>query len=184
MPAGDGRFARRLLAPVHALAVLLKSHPLTRRTRIEVKELGKEPLLLMQREYGSRAWFDAACEMAQVKPRVLMECTTAHTLTELAAVGYGIAVVPSTSLIRNSRLSAIPVVHRGASIGQWSTICWDPRQSLPSYGQTDLRRINDCTPAAHFRVANTFGAHHPCPNRKCRSIERRADVRFGAPKRT
>ena len=135
MPAGDGRFARRLLAPVHALAVLLKSHPLTRRTRIEVKELGKEPLLLMQREYGSRAWFDAACEMAQVKPRVLMECTTAHTLTELAAVGYEIAVVPSTSLIRNSRLRAIPVVHRGASIGQWSTICWDPRQSLPSYAK-------------------------------------------------
>ena len=67
-------------------------------------------------EYGSRVWFDAACESLQIRPLVLMESTTAHTLTELAAVGHGIAVVPSTSTIRGL-LRAIPIVHRGTSIG-------------------------------------------------------------------
>jgi len=132
MPAGGGAFSRRLLSPVHALAVLLKSHPLARRRVVEVEKLTDEPLLLMQREYGSRAWFDAACETAQVRPRILMECTTAHTLIELAAVGYGVAIVPSTSTIRKP-LRAIPIVCRGASIGQWSTVCWDPRRFLPVY---------------------------------------------------
>lgn len=133
MPVGGGRFARRLLFPVHALAVLLRSHRLSRRAVVDVQELINEPLLLMLREYGSRTWFDAACEIAQVKPRILMECTTAHTLVELAAVGYGVAVVPSSSMIQNPQLRAIPIVNRGASIGQWSTICWDPRRLLPPY---------------------------------------------------
>ena len=63
-----------------------------------------------------------------------MESTTAHTLTELAAVGHGIAVVPSTSVIRDL-LCAIPIVHRGASVGQWVGACWNPRRALPSYAE-------------------------------------------------
>ena len=90
MPVVGGGWSYRLLAPVHALAVLLKTHPLARRKVIEVEELTKSPLLLLQRGYGSRGWFDAECESAQVRPLVLMESTTAHTLIELAAVGHGI----------------------------------------------------------------------------------------------
>jgi DNA-binding transcriptional LysR family regulator len=134
MPVVGGGFSYRLLAPVHALAVLLKTHPLSRRKVIEVEELTKHPLLLLQRGYGSRAWFDAECDSAQVRPPVLMESTTAHTLTELAAVGHGIAVVPSTSVVRDL-LRAIPIVHRGTSIGRWVGVCWNPRRALPSYAE-------------------------------------------------
>lgn len=90
-------------------------------------------MLLMQRDYGSRAWFDAACEMARVKPRVLLESTTAYTLIELAEVDYGVAVIPSTSIVRSQKLRAVPLVHRGTSIGQWSTVCWDPQRQAPRY---------------------------------------------------
>ena len=134
MPAGPG-FSRRLLGPVHALAVMPRAHPLAKRKCAEVSALADEPLLLMQRDYGSRAWFDAACEAAQIKPHILMECTTAHTLIELAAVDYGVAIVPSTSTIRQQNLCARPVVHRGASFGQWSTVCWDSRRALPAYAR-------------------------------------------------
>ena len=141
MPVGGGGASYRLLAPVHALAVLLKAHPLSRRKVIEVEELTKHPLLLLQRGYGSRAWFDAECEIAQVKPLVLMESTTAHTLTELAAVGHGIAVVPSTSVVRDS-LRAIPIVNRGTSVGRWVAICWNPRRALPSYAKSFIDELS------------------------------------------
>src|SRR5262245_29695792 len=55
MPAVDGRFARRLLFPIHVLAVLPKTHRLALRAVVEVAELASEPVLLMQRDYGSRA---------------------------------------------------------------------------------------------------------------------------------
>jgi LysR family transcriptional regulator, cyn operon transcriptional activator len=140
MPVVGVAFSYRLLAPVYALAVLLKKHPLSRRKVIEVQELTKHPLLLLQRGYGSRAWFDAECESAQVRPPVLMESTTAHTLTELAAVGHGIAVVPSTSVVRDP-LHAIPIVHRGRSVGRWVGVCWNPRRALPSYAEFFVKEL-------------------------------------------
>jgi LysR family transcriptional regulator, cyn operon transcriptional activator len=147
MPVGGAGLSYRLLAPVHALAVLLKSHPLSRRKVIEVDELTKHPLLMLQRGYGSRAWFDAECESAQVKPIVLVESTTAHTLTELAAVGHGIAVVPSTAAVRDP-LRTIPIVHRGTSVGRWVAICWNPRRALPSYSKLFVDELQ-----AHARHA-------------------------------
>ena len=135
MPASDSRFAQRLLGPVHLLAVLPKKRRLGRRGVIEITELAEEPLLLMQREYAGRQWFDAACQAAHMAPRVLMECTTASSLIELAAVGYGVAVVASTSLIRNPELRAVALVNRGVSIGQWSRACWDPQRLMPQYGE-------------------------------------------------
>jgi DNA-binding transcriptional LysR family regulator len=140
MPMGGGGLSYRLLAPVHALAVLLKTHPLSRGKVIEVEELTKHPLLLLQRGYSSRAWFDAECESAQVRPMVLMESTTAHTLTELAAVGHGIAVVPSTSVVGDP-LRALPIVHRGTSVGRWVGVCWNPRRALPPYAKSFVEEL-------------------------------------------
>jgi LysR family cyn operon transcriptional activator len=140
-PEGGGGLSYRLLSPVNALAVLLKTHPLSRRHVIEVEELSKFPLLLLQRGYGSRIWFDAACQSAQIRPLVLMESTTAHTLTELAAVAHGIAVVPSTSTIRDL-LRAIPIVHRGTSIGFWAAVCWNKRRVLPPYAESFVDELS------------------------------------------
>jgi len=135
MVAGDTRFARRLLGPVHVLAVLQKKHRLGRRAAIDIAELAEEPLLLMQRGYGAREAFDAACQTAHMAPRVLMEGTSAYPLLDLAAVGYGVAVINSTALIRNPELRAVALVNRGVSIGQWMMVCWDPQRSMPPYGK-------------------------------------------------
>jgi LysR family cyn operon transcriptional activator len=163
MPAGGGPFARRLLYAVHALAVLLKSHPLSRRAVVEVDELAAEPLLLLQREYASRSWFDAACELAQTKPRILMEATTAHTLIELAAVGYGVAVVSSTTMIRNPQLRAIPIVRHKVSVGQWSTVCWDPQRLLLPYAE---RFIDELVAHARRSTPGREYIRHAPPLRK------------------
>jgi LysR family cyn operon transcriptional activator len=135
MTMRDSRFAWRLLGPVHILAVLPKKHRLARRAVIDITELAGEPLLLMQREYAGRQWFDAACQAAHVAPRVLMEGTNAYTLLELAAVGYGVPIINSTALIRNPELRAVAMVNRGVSIGEWSRACWDPQRLMPPYGE-------------------------------------------------
>jgi DNA-binding transcriptional LysR family regulator len=141
MPSGDSRLVGRLLFPVCNLAVFLKSHRLARRAAVEVHELVSEPLLLMQREFGSRAWFDAACQIADVRPHVLLESTTAYTLVELAAVGYGVAMVPSTAAIRNRALRIVPVVYRNRPIGQWSRVCWHPQRPPPPYGERFVNEL-------------------------------------------
>jgi DNA-binding transcriptional LysR family regulator len=69
-PASDARYPGRLLFPLHVLAALPKTHRLGRRGLIDVAEVVDEPLLLLPREFGTRRSFDAACEIAQVIPRV------------------------------------------------------------------------------------------------------------------
>ena len=85
---------------------------------MEVGKLSDQSILLLRREFGSRAWFDAACEIAHVKPRVRLESAAPQTLVELAAAGYGVAVVPSTVVIDRGGVRAVPLVQRGASLGR------------------------------------------------------------------
>jgi LysR family transcriptional regulator, cyn operon transcriptional activator len=135
MPAGDARFAGRLIAPTHLVAVLRDSHPLGRRPVIEIADLAEEPLLVLREGFGSRAWFDAACEVADIVPRLLLQSVVAQTIIELAGTGYGIAIVPSTARFPESTARVRPLVHRGASIGRWQMVAWHPDRFLARYAE-------------------------------------------------
>ena len=128
----DNRFRNRLLYPVHNLAVVSNKHRLSRRRTVDVAALADEPMLLLHRSFGSREWFDSACNVAHIRPRVLLESAAPHTVIALTAMGYGVGVVPSTVLVP-SGVRALPLVQRGASIGRWLTVAWDPRRLLAAY---------------------------------------------------
>jgi DNA-binding transcriptional LysR family regulator len=133
--AGGTRFQDRLLYPMHLIWALPPSHRLTRRGVLEIAELEDEPLLLLRRGFGSREWFDIACEIAHIRPRVLLESAAPHTLVALAATDYAIAILPSNAQVPRDTVRAIPLVHRGASIGRWAHIAWDPQRFLAPYAE-------------------------------------------------
>jgi len=135
MPAGDARFRWRTLAPLYVLAVLPVTHRLSRRATLEIDELVDAPLLLPRRDFGSRQWFDAACHVAHLHPRVLLESGAPATLVALARAGYGIAVVPSNALIPRGGVRAVPLVQHGVPLGRWASIAWDPRRFLAPYAE-------------------------------------------------
>ena len=132
-PVIGSRFPGRLLYPMHVLAVLSPAHRLGRRAVLEIAELAEEPLLLLRREFGSREWFDIACRIAHIQPPVLLESAAPHTLVALAATGYGIAILPSNAQVPRDIVRAVPLVHRGASVGRWSHIAWDSNRFLAPY---------------------------------------------------
>lgn len=139
--AGNARFRDRLLYPMHLLAALSPTHRLGRRAVLEITELAEEPLLLLRREFGSREWFDAACQAAQIRPRVLLESAAPHTIVALAATKHGIAIVPSNAQIPRGIVRAVPLVHRGASIGLWAHIAWDQQRFLAPYAERFVEEI-------------------------------------------
>lgn len=159
MPAGDERVVGHLLYPVHALAVVSRAHRLNKRRVLEVAELANERLLLPAHGYGSRAWFEAACEIARVKPRVLLESAAPYSFIDLVAGGYGAAVVASTVPIRNPKVRAIPLVQRGASLGRWSTISWDPRRLMLPYAEKFAAEFVEFTRRAY--PGREFTQHAP-----------------------
>jgi LysR family cyn operon transcriptional activator len=146
MAADDERFQGRLLYPMHVLILVPKLHRLARRPIVDVLDLSEEPLLLLGRGFASRQWFEAACRVAQIRPRVLLESSAPHTLVSLVAAGYGLAIMPSNARIPQAGMRPIPVVHRKESIGRWAMVAWDPRRFLAPYAETFVEEL-----VAHVR---------------------------------
>ena len=115
------------------LAVLPQAHPLARFASLEIGRLADEPLLLLHRSFASRRWFDAACETANITPSVLLESGAPNAVLELAATGYGIAILPSMVRLERKGVRALPLVYRQAAIGKWTRLAWDPQRFLPPY---------------------------------------------------
>jgi LysR family transcriptional regulator, cyn operon transcriptional activator len=130
----NDRFRTKLLYPVHNVAVLSSASRLGRGRALDVADLADQPLLLLHRTFGSREWFDAACHVAHIRPRALLESAAPHTLIALTEAGYGVAVLPSTARVPRG-VRAVPLIQRQASIGRWLTIAWDAQRSLPAYAE-------------------------------------------------
>jgi len=141
LTAANGRFDSRLLYPMHALAALSPMHPRGRQAVLEIADLADEPVLLLRRDFGSREWFDTACSVAHIRPRVLLESAAPHTLIAMAATGYGIAIIPSNAQVPRGAIRAMPLIHRGASVGRWAMIAWDSQRFLAPYGEQFVGEI-------------------------------------------
>jgi DNA-binding transcriptional LysR family regulator len=141
IPAADDAYHRRLLAPVHVLAVVSARHRFATSRKLELTELTDESLLLLRRDYASRGWFDAACNVAHIKPRVILESAAPHTLLALARTGNDVAIVPSNVRIPPAGVRALPLVYRGAAIGRWSVVAWDPQRFLAPYAKSFIDEL-------------------------------------------
>jgi LysR family transcriptional regulator, cyn operon transcriptional activator len=141
VPAGDARFAGRLLYPVHVMAVVREGHPLHRRGALEISRLANEPLVLLRRGFGSREWFDAACQAANIRPSVLLESNSHNAVVGLAMAGYGIAILPSAVPLPDNGVHAMPLVHSKASIGKWTMLAWDAQRFLAPYVEVFVEEL-------------------------------------------
>jgi len=139
--AAGGRFESRLLHPMHLLAALPPRHRLARSATLDIARLADEPVLALRRDFGSREWFDAACSVAHIQPRVLIESSAPHTLVALAASGLGLAILPSNAQVPRGAVRAVPLVHRGVSVGKWAVIAWDAERFVAPYATQFVEEI-------------------------------------------
>jgi LysR family cyn operon transcriptional activator len=63
--------------------------------------------------------------------------------------------VPSTAAVPGS-VRAVPLVHRGASLGRWLTVAWNSRRFLAAYAEQFVDElVSDCShvyPGREFAV--------------------------------
>jgi LysR family transcriptional regulator, cyn operon transcriptional activator len=158
--AGDRRFRSRSLFPAGVLAVIPTAYQLKSRGAVEITDLAGQPLLLLRNDFISRRWFDAACEVAHVRPRVLLESGAPHTLTALASAGRGIAIVPTNVRVARAGVRIAPILLRGRPLGASMGISWDPRHFLPPYAENFIEELMASTkrsyPGKEFKL-DRFG---------------------------
>ena len=93
--ADDHPFGSYELQSLEFLACCHPSLQLGSGGTIDIDRLAPHPLLLLESSFVVRSTFDAACRLAGLKPKILIESRAPHTLLALAEAGHGVAVIPS-----------------------------------------------------------------------------------------
>ena len=133
VPSGADNFGSRLLMRVTFAAVCHTSLELGRGRTIDIRELAPHPLLVLGSTFVLRKTFDAACRLARIRPNVIFECSSPHTLLSLAEAGHGVAVVPSNVRLHRYALQARQITNQRKLLQQPLSIFWDKRRLLPRY---------------------------------------------------
>jgi LysR family nitrogen assimilation transcriptional regulator len=131
----DPRFETRVLQSAEVLAVGAASVELGKAGVITIERLVCYPLLLPS-GYSVRRLFDAACRLAKVHPKILLESRASHTLLALAETGQGVAIVPSLQRTDRYKVRVARITHSGKPIRERIAIHWDKRRPLPPYAVT------------------------------------------------
>lgn len=132
----DRRFESRALSVDEVLAASAPSLQLGGAGMIDIGSLVRYPLLLLDSGYSVRKMFDAACRLAEIEPKILVESRAPHTLLALAEDGHGVAIIPSILTTNRYNLRIVRVAHRNRPLRERLIIQWDKRRPIPSYAQS------------------------------------------------
>ncbi|WP_245313939.1 LysR family transcriptional regulator substrate-binding protein [Bradyrhizobium elkanii] len=150
----EQHFGSLPLGSVQLLAACHPSMPLGPRRTIEIADLAELPLLLLDSGFGFRRAFDAASRMAGLKPKIMFESRSPHTLLALAEAGHGVAIVPSQLQCWRYELRIVGLTHGRRVLQEPLTISWDKRRPLPRFATDYCAML-----AAHMR--DTFPITRP-----------------------
>ncbi len=144
----DDRLASYQLPALGILAAYHPSITLGHRASIDIVKLAKYPLLLVDSTYVFRKSFDAACRLAGLEPKVVIESRTAHTLLALAEAGHGVAIIQTAIPIDRYKLRFARITYNRKPIQVPMAAIWDKRRTLPEYAKEFCKLL-----AEHMRKA-------------------------------
>jgi len=141
VPAGNDHFASHPVPPLEFWAACHTSFELGDGESVELRRLASYPLLSMDSSFTLRKTFDSACHLAGLKPNIVIESRSPHTLLALAEEGHGVAIVPSFVRLHRYTLKSLPITHQRKSVREPRSIFWDRRRPLPRYMQDFCKMI-------------------------------------------
>jgi DNA-binding transcriptional LysR family regulator len=113
-------------------AVMLKSHPLTNKRRILIRELSNELFILNDRDH-SPATFDkviTVCAEAGFSPKIGSTATVSSGVIALVEAGEGVAILPEGSRkLSGDEVVFVPLADSNAFIDL--VIAWSPQNQSP-----------------------------------------------------
>ncbi len=94
-------------------------HPLANRTRVTLREIAREPLILYERGNSIRRRIDEVFERAGLWPTVRIETGGAEVIKEYVRRGLGVTIISGISLSPQDAqpLAMIPVTHYFGELG-------------------------------------------------------------------
>ncbi len=160
MQVEDDRFESLVLGQVELLAAGHPQKLMPKRKNIDIALLAPYPLLMLASSFAFRRTFDAACRLSGLKPRIMMESRTPHTLLRLAEEGHGVAIIPSQLRTDGYALRIVGLTFEGKALSERMIILRDRRRPLPHYAEEYCRMLGE-----HVREIFPISQPSPIPRR-------------------
>jgi len=109
LPVRGHEFEASPLVTERLFAALPKNHRLARNSSIALRELRKEPFLLLRDGHCFRENAVAACDRARVSPQVVFESGQFSSLLGLVGAGVGVSLVPAMAVDRRAKVRFVRI---------------------------------------------------------------------------
>jgi LysR family hydrogen peroxide-inducible transcriptional activator len=96
-------------------AALPHKHPLAKRRSISLKELRKEPFLLLRDGHCFRDTAVAACDRARVSPQVIFESGQFSSILSMVGTGMGVSIVPEMAIEKRAHCRYVGIADEEAT---------------------------------------------------------------------
>jgi len=126
MLAGHPLFAAQLFA------LLPPEHPCRNKTSIGIDDIATEPMMVMRRGFLTRHLFEQVAAAHGVRPRIVLESDSTHTLGALASDGHGIAIVSSSAQNIKQMRNAVPIESQICRTSAEVSALWNPKRYRPA----------------------------------------------------
>jgi LysR family hydrogen peroxide-inducible transcriptional activator len=109
LPVRGHEFEALPLITEPLFAALPRNHRLSRNKTVALRELRKEPFLLLRDGHCFRENAIAACDRARVSPQVVFESGQFSSLLGLVGAGVGVSLVPAMAVDRRSQVRFVRI---------------------------------------------------------------------------
>ena len=109
LPVRGHEFEALSLLTEPLFAALPKNHRLARNRAVAIRELRKEPFLLLRDGHCFRENAVAACDRARVSPQVVFESGQFSSLLGLVGAGVGVSLVPAMAVDRRAKVRFVRI---------------------------------------------------------------------------
>ena len=90
-------------------AALPRKHALARRSTLSLKDLRKEPFLLLRDGHCFRDTAVAACDRARLNPQIVFESGQFSSILSMVATGMGVSIVPEMAVEKTRRCRYVQI---------------------------------------------------------------------------
>jgi DNA-binding transcriptional LysR family regulator len=131
-PGANSQLVARKLFTARLFAILPPGHPCAGATSLPLESIADGTFLLLRRGFLTRRLFDQACAAHNIRPKVLLESDSTHTLISLATDGHGVAVVSSSAGYTREMEHAVPLVSTLCETAADVSAVWNPNRYRPA----------------------------------------------------
>jgi DNA-binding transcriptional LysR family regulator len=131
-PAPNHNLISRKLFDAKLLTLAPSGDPRGTAKSLSIEDIAAERFIVLKRGFLTRHMFDNACAEASVRPRILLESDSTHTVISLARDGHGFAIVSSSARDTGELNHAIRLVSGGKEIQQPVCALWNPNRYRPA----------------------------------------------------